>query len=300
MKKKPAAKKAAKMAAKADPTPPTTTPRTQAEVDAAIAAYADGATCIDLTHLDPTATAVARYAQAPWFVAWESSAPRVVAWESSAPRVVARGSSAPRVVAWESSAPRVEARESSAPRVVAWGSSAPRVVAWGSSQLGVIGPVAGTAGPDVAVSIDGDLATIDGGHQVRVKRSTPSEWCAYYGVPVKDGVAVLFKGVDHGFRSGRGFLYVPGTKPEAPDWDGAVRECGGGLHFSPHPSMTLEFFSEATRFVACPVALADIVVHPNGESPQKVKARRVCAPCWEVDEDGERVETPKLSVETAS
>ena len=260
MKKKPAAKKAAKMAAKADPTPPTTTPRTQAEVDAAIAAYADGATCIDLTHLDPTATAVARYAQAPWFVAWESSAPRVVAW----------------------------------------GSSAPRVVAWGSSQLGVIGPVAGTAGPDVAVSIDGDLATIDGGHQVRVKRSTPSEWCAYYGVPVKDGVAVLFKGVDHGFRSGRGFLYVPGTKPEAPDWDGAVRECGGGLHFSPHPSMTLEFFSEATRFVACPVALADIVVHPNGESPQKVKARRVCAPCWEVDEDGERVETPKLSVETAS
>ena len=40
------------------------------------------------------------------------------------------------------------------------------------------------------------------------------------------------------------------------------------------------------RFVACPVRLADIVVHPNGIYPDKVKASGVCAPVYEVDQDG--------------
>ena len=119
--------------------------------------------------------------------------------------------------------------------------------------------------------------------------TSPAEWCAYYGVEVKDGVAILFKGVRDDYRTQRGFAYVPGTSPEAPDWDGGKEECGGGLHFSPRPRSTLEFDREATRFVACPIALADLVVHPDGELPQKVKAPRVCAPCWEVNEDGERV-----------
>ena len=38
------------------------------------------------------------------------------------------------------------------------------------------------------------------------------------------------------------------------------------------------------------VALKDIAVHPNGDYPEKVKARGCCAPVWEVDENGVRVE----------
>jgi hypothetical protein len=77
--------------------------------------------------------------------------------------------------------------------------------------------------------------------------------------------------------------------PEAKDWDGMARECGGGLHFSPHPVMALEFNTSAVKFVACPVALEDIVVHKNAQYPQKIKAKRVCAPIWEVDREGNAI-----------
>ncbi|MFO0919463.1 MAG: hypothetical protein U0872_14280 [Planctomycetaceae bacterium] len=69
--------------------------------------------------------------------------------------------------------------------------------------------------------------------------------------------------------------YTPGSVPVAPDWDGGEKECGGGLHFSPHPVMTEEFISDPKRFCACPVLLSDIAVHPDGYSPQKVKGPRL-------------------------
>ena len=235
---------------------PTTTPRTQAEVDAAIAAYANGATQIDLTNLEVGAAAYCRETQAPWLRAYDSSQPRVEAY----------------------------------------GSSQPRVEASKFTQVSVRGQVQVTAHADTPVLVEGAGAKIDGGRQTVIARKTPDEWCAYYGVEVKDGVAILFKGVDDRFKSGHGFAYVPGTAPEAPDWDGSKAECGGGLHFSPRPKMTLEFYREATKFVACPVALDDIVVHPDGAYPQKIKARRICAPCWEVNEDGERVAAKEVSL----
>ena len=220
---------------------------------------------------------------------------------SSQPRVVARGSSQPRVVAWDSSQPRVEAWDSSQPRVEAWGSSQPRVEAWGSSQprveargyaqLSIFGRVVARCAATVSVLIEGTRAKVSGGHKVRAKKSTAAEWCAYYGVAVKRGVAVLFKAVSDDFRTAqRHFEYRPGTAPSAPDWDGGKEECGGGLHFSPRPEMAREFDALATRFIACPVRLKDIVVHPEGQYPQKIKARGLCAPCWEVDIDGEIVE----------
>jgi hypothetical protein len=118
---------------------------------------------------------------------------------------------------------------------------------------------------------------------------TGAEWCDFYGLDVKDGVVVLFKAVGPRFRSRNGVHYTPGTEPAAPDWDGGAQECGGGLHFSPHPQMALEFVSASEHFIACPVKVDEIVVHPDGVYPQKVKAPRVCAPCWEVDRDGEPV-----------
>ena len=194
--------------------------------------------------------------------------------------IVAWGSSQPRVVAWWSSQPRVEAR----------GSSRPRVEAWGYVQLSLFGRrISATASAMVSVLLDGG-ATCSGGNQVEVRRHTPEEWCSYYGLPVVDGVVTLFKALNSGFRSPYGGDYTPGTVPVAADWDGGVKECGGGLHFSPSPRAALEFNDAAVCFVACPVALADLSIHPDGSMPQKVKARGCCAPVWEVDEDGNRIE----------
>jgi hypothetical protein len=96
----------------------------------------------------------------------------------------------------------------------------------------------------------------------------------------------LFKAVGDNFISPKGGNYTPGTIPSAPDWDGGKIECGGGLHFSPAPRMARVFNDSAKRYVACPVALADIVVHPDGDYPEKVKSRGCCAPVWECDIDG--------------
>ena len=53
--------------------------------------------------------------------------------------------------------------------------------------------------------------------------------------------------------------------------------------------MTFEYNSDATKFVACPVKLEDIFIHPNPEMPNKVKAKGVSLPCYEVDRYGKRV-----------
>lgn len=46
----------------------------------------------------------------------------------------------------------------------------------------------------------------------------------------------------------------------------------------------------ATKFVACPVALRDIVVRENPQYPTKVKARKCCGLVYEVTIDGERID----------
>lgn len=111
------------------------------------------------------------------------------------------------------------------------------------------------------------------------------EWCRIYGVVICNGVVVLYKAVDENFRSPKGGIYVPGTIPIADDWDGGVKECGGGLHFCARTLLSRTFFNEATKFVACPVRIEDIAIHPQAEFPHKVKARCCCGPVVEVDEN---------------
>ena len=160
------------------------------------------------------------------------------------------------------------------------------VRAFGSATVRAYGSATVRAGQYNAVVLSG-LATSQGGVIVCVpKLTTPQEWCEFYGVQVIDGVAMLYKGLDVNFKSPYGTSYQPGETPIAHDWDGGKEECGGGLHFSPRPFMTLEFNPSATKFCACPVALTDIVVHPHGSSPQKVKARGCCVPVMECDVDG--------------
>jgi hypothetical protein len=140
-----------------------------------------------------------------------------------------------------------------------------------------------------AVLMRGAKAT--GGTSVSVKLKTPKDWCEYYGVSVIRGIAIVYKAVNEDFSSERDatFKYVPGTTPKADMFD-ANDECGPGLHFSPSPKMAkFHFHNGAKKFVACPVLLSEMVVHLDGNYPHKCKAPHLAKPCWEVDENGDKI-----------
>jgi hypothetical protein len=211
------------------------------------------------------------------------------------PHVEAWGSSQPHVEAWESSQPHVEAWGSSQPHVEARGSSQPHVEAWAYAILAIRGRCKVTATAEVRIRIDGGDPEVSGGVVHRVPPITsPSAWCERYDIPVADGVAVLFKCLSESFSSHWGFDYTPGTTPVAKDWDGGKKECGGGLHFCPTPGHA-RGYQQGLRYVACPVALADMAVVPNPEYPDKIKAAGCCAPVWECDRDGKRIEVAEKS-----
>jgi uncharacterized protein (DUF1330 family) len=215
---------------------------------------------------------------------------RVTAYGSS--QVKVRDSS--RVTAYGSS--QVTAYNSS--QVKAYGSSqvkvrdSSRVTAYNSSQVKAYGSSRVTATKFVAITRHGDQCNVVGGVLIAIpKIATAKEWCEFYDVEVVEGVAVLFKAVGDDYHSPKRGNYTPGTVPVADDWDGGKKECGGGLHFSPRPFMAFAFHPSATKYVACPVNLEDIAVHPDGHFPEKVKARGCCAPCWECDIDGNKMES---------
>jgi len=176
-------------------------------------------------------------------------------------------------------------------RVVASGSVS--VEAYDSARVEACGSASVRASEYVPVQVQKRWdrgVTVTGGVLIEIPvPTTAEEWCDFYGVQVEDGVATLFKAVRDDYSSSRGGDYTPGVIPVAQDWDGGKQECGGGLHFSPRPWMACEFDPEATRFVACPVALVDIAVHADAVMPQKVKARGCCGPVYECDRDGNRL-----------
>ncbi|MDR7257835.1 hypothetical protein J2X47_002015 [Sphingomonas sp. BE270] len=146
----------------------------------------------------------------------------------------------------------------------------------------------GTATPNVSLHI-WKASHIEGGKQTVIDLSTPADWCDYYGVPVQDGVATVYKAVGANYMSKWGADYTPGTMPQAPDWDGGARECGKGLHFSPSPRATHRFVHRPTHYLECRIALEDMAVHFDGDYPEKCKAKGVCAPLIEVDVNGKPI-----------
>ena len=211
---------------------------------------------------------------------------QVAAYDSS--KVTACGSS--KVTACGSS--QVRAYDSS--QVTAYDSS--KVTACGFSKVTACGSSQVRAGKYNAVTRSGPNANIEGGVLIEIPRlDTAEKWCEFYGVEVLGGVAILFKALNDDWTSPKGTSYAPGQIPFAPDWDGGMQECGGGLHFSPRPFMALEFHRQATRFAGCPVALRDIAVHPNGSYPNKVKARGCAGPCFAVDIDGNKMAETETS-----
>jgi hypothetical protein len=172
-------------------------------------------------------------------------------------------------------------------QVTAYGSS--QVTACGSSQVRACDSSQVTASKQVAVTITGK-PKVTGGIQIKYKGpATAKQWLDNYGLKAEKGVVVLYKIVRDDWKSQHGTSYAPGTTPKADDWDGGKAECGGGLHFCPMPCMCYQFDSDGKKFVACPVKVSEIVVHKDPQYPTKIKAPRVCAPCYEVDINGKKV-----------
>ncbi|OIN80882.1 hypothetical protein BMG05_10445 [Mycobacterium malmoense] len=128
------------------------------------------------------------------------------------------------------------------------------------------------------VNLDSSGAVID---LTQIDLKDAAQWCEFNGVDVVDGIAFVYKAVGDDWKSQRGTSYEPGSTPEAPDWK-PVAYCGNGLHFCASPTLALEYFPEATRFVRCGVRLDEMVPLDD-----KAKAKRVVVPCAEVDRHGE-------------
>jgi len=176
--------------------------------------------------------------------------------------------------------------------VQAWDSAT--VHASGSATVHASDSATVRASRFVPVQVTSDDVKVTGGVLIPIRRAaTVEEWCDFHGVDITgegdERQVVLFKIVRDDFRSSHGADYTPGTIPSAADWDGGDAECGGGgLHFSPRPWLASQFDSAGTRYIACPIRLADIRSPREDDSmPEKVKARGCCAPVWECDADGE-------------
>ena len=159
------------------------------------------------------------------------------------------------------------------------------VRAYGSASVRAYDSASVRASRYVSVHKHGTNPRVAGGVIIEVPVVDSVEvFLDYYGVEVTRGVAVLFKAVSDQYISSRNFAYLPGTKPKCDDWSPAAR-CGNGLHFVPRPWMGLEYQPEATRFVACPVEVSELVLIDEG----KVKAPRVFGAVYEVDRHGDPV-----------
>jgi hypothetical protein len=227
-----------------------------------------------------------------YIVAGDYSQPHVMAGDNSLPDIVVSDSSQMYIVAWDDSRPRVEAKGSSQLHVASRDNGQLHVVASGFVQLSLQGHhIQAQAGVDVQVRL-ADGAICEGGQQVTIRRGTPAEWCAFYDVKIIDGIATLYKAVDDNFRSAHGGDYTPGSIPVASDRDGGTSEHTSDHHYSSTPRHALVFNIDATKFVGCPVALTDIAPHSDADDPRKIMARCCCAPCWESDINGNRIDIP--------
>lgn len=166
------------------------------------------------------------------------------------------------------------------------------VSASGSASVSAYGSASVSASKYVAVHRHGDTARVDGGVLIQVPKLTDPETflefddCEVSGRGSRATV-VLYKAVDHAFNSYWDANYTPGSRTSCDDWLPEA-SCGRGLHFSPRAFIARRYFRQATRFVACRVKVADIVVIGD-MGADKVKAP-ACECLYEVDIDGKRIE----------
>jgi hypothetical protein len=162
------------------------------------------------------------------------------------------------------------------------------VHASGSASVRAYGSATVHASRYVAVHLHSQRITLDGnGHVIDltgIDFNDSAQWCEFHDVEVSEGIAYVYKAVSDEWLSGYGTDYRPGSTPEAADWE-ATQSCGKGLHFCAHPSQSLKYKRDATKFVRCGVPLNEMVTLGD-----KIKARRVVVGCVEVDVHGRVVE----------
>jgi hypothetical protein len=169
------------------------------------------------------------------------------------------------------------------------------VRAYDSATVEAYGSATVQASKYVGIHRYGTTPNITGGVLIQIPGfSDNSEWLEFYGVKITRGYATLFKGVDDAYKSGYGTDYTPGAKPTCPDW-AAGAFCGNGLHFSPRAFMTRKYASDATRFVACKVKVADLVVIGQSYGPPDKCKAPACTVLFECDEDGVQVESARVA-----
>jgi hypothetical protein len=128
----------------------------------------------------------------------------------------------------------------------------------------------------------------------------PEAWMDYHGVEAKRGIIVLYKAVDAAWHTCGGWTlpdgsacdYGPGGKPEAADFDPAMRDCGAGLHGCASPHEAAAYFNGTpTHYVAVPVRVSELgTPNPRGDT-MKIRFKRAAKAVYEVDINGEPVTT---------
>jgi hypothetical protein len=170
------------------------------------------------------------------------------------------------------------------------------VEASGSATVRAYGSATVEASKFVAIHRYGTRAKVNGGVLIQIPEcKTGLDWIDYYGLTPEDESVVLFKAVGADFKSGHGADYTPGTTVTADDFD-PQPHCGQGLHFGPRPHLAARYHHAAvTRYIACRVKVADIVVIESwGRPGDKIKARS-CDALYECNADGDRLAETAVS-----
>jgi hypothetical protein len=173
--------------------------------------------------------------------------------------------------------------------VTACGSST--VTACGSSTVRAYDSSTVAAAPYVAVHLHDVTVHLTGGviiDHTKVDMFDAAEWCAYHGVSVENGIATVYKAVNDEWTTSRGFDYSPGAMTSCKDFRDDA-SCGGGLHFGPTPSHALDYFHEATKFVAVGVEVSTLQPIVDRGATAKCKAPKIVRACVEVDIHGKPV-----------
>jgi hypothetical protein len=272
--------------------------RTQNELDDALAKLTDGEfiVCIGDGHFTIWGSATVEASGSATVEA--SGSATVRAWGSAT--VWARDSTTVR--AWGSTTVRAWGS------ATVWASDSATVRAWGSATVEAsqwvavhkMAPTAVIRGGVVIVSQIRDSEIIANELAKCVQLCHPPRldsaqvWLDYHGVEVKRGIVTLYKAVDEGWHASHALPggglpdYSPGSKPVAPDFDAAPRDCGKGLHGCAHPSAALAYHN-GPKFVAIPVRVKDLgAPDPDGDTG-KIRFRCACKPVYEVDISGEAV-----------
>ena len=105
---------------------------------------------------------------------------------------------------------------------------------------------------------------------------TPEEWCAYYGVELRTAWRRSTRPwrTTSTYHGGSYRARHRAARRRLGRGRAGVRRRAAPL---PLPTLALPHPDDGMRFVACPVRLEDIAVHPNGDYRDKVKARGVRA-----------------------